>query len=137
MAGRTFCRRYQNWILTGLFLLLLLVFVGVRYDYYFDLNDDVLMKDILAGVYTGAPESRNIQMRWPISALISLLYRIAGTLPWYGIFLCLCHYGSIALIAHRSLLFCENCGERRCFSLRKASWRQAFCFPIWCRHSTR
>lgn len=85
MAGRTFCRRYQNWILTGLFLLLLLVFVGVRYDYYFDLNDDVLMKDILAGVYTGAPESRNIQMRWPISALISLLYRIAGTLPWYGI----------------------------------------------------
>ena len=77
MAGRTFCRRYQNWILTGLFLLLLLVFVGVRYDYYFDLNDDVLMKDILAGVYTGAPESRNIQMRWPISALISLLYRIA------------------------------------------------------------
>ncbi len=108
MAGRTFCRRYQNWILTGLFLLLLLVFVGVRYDYYFDLNDDVLMKDILAGVYTGAPESRNIQMRWPISALISLLYRIAGTLPWYGIFLCLCHYGSIALIAHRSLLFCEK-----------------------------
>lgn len=30
--------------------------VGYFYDCYYDLNDDVLIKDILAGAYTGTPE---------------------------------------------------------------------------------
>lgn len=84
---------------------LLALFVGWRFDYFYDLNDDVLMKDILAGVYTGTPESRNIQMLWGISLPISLLYRMAGTLPWYGLFLCTCHYGSLFLMVRRSLSF--------------------------------
>ena len=108
MVCKAFWRKYENLIGTGLLLLVLLVFTSVRYDYYFDLNDDVLMKDILAGVYTGEPESRNIQMIWPVSAFLSLLYRMGRGLPWYGIFLCLCHFGSIALIVHRSLCLCRR-----------------------------
>ena len=50
--------------------------VGVFFDYYFDLNDDVLMKDILSGAYTGTPAGHNIQMLYPISAMISLFYRM-------------------------------------------------------------
>ncbi len=69
--------------------------IGIFFDYYYDLNDDVLIKDILAGVYTGTPEGRNIQMLFPLSFVISLFYRVARGLPWYGIFLCLCHFGSI------------------------------------------
>jgi hypothetical protein len=57
-------------------------------DYYFDLNDDVFMKDILSGAYTGMPEGNNIQMLYPISVLISFFYRINRSLDWYGIFLC-------------------------------------------------
>lgn len=87
-------------------MLALLFFVGIRYDYYYDLNDDVLIKDILAGVYTGMPEGNNIQMHWPISFLISLCYRLVRQFPWYGLFLCLCHFGSLYLIACRSLRFC-------------------------------
>ena len=78
------------------------------FDYYYDLNDDVLMKDILAGVYTGMPEGHNIQMLWPVSAFISLLYKLAPNLPCYGLFLCACQYGSIGLILCRSLSFCEK-----------------------------
>lgn len=108
MALKRFLNRNQNLIGTGLLLLGIMVFTAVRYDYYFDLNDDVLMKDILAGVYTGSPEGHNIQMLWPVSALISLFYRIARTLPWYGLFLCGCHYFSFGLIIHRSLTFCNS-----------------------------
>jgi len=87
-------------------MLILAALVGWGFDYYYDLNDDVLMKDILAGVYTGTPESRNIQMLWMVSAFLSLLYRIARMVPWYGVFLCVCHYGCFFLIVRRSLGFC-------------------------------
>lgn len=105
---RDFIKKYENCIGTCLLLLIVMVFTAVRYDYYFDLNDDVLMKDILAGVYTGEPEGHNIQMLWLISAFISALYRISGGLPWYGLFLCVCHYGSLGLIIHRGLGFCKK-----------------------------
>ncbi len=87
---------------------LLALFVGLRFDYFYDLNDDVLMKDILSGAYTGTPEGRNIQMLWGISFPLSLLYRMAGTLPWYGLFLCACHYGCFFLILRRSLSFAQT-----------------------------
>ena len=67
-----FYRKWENWILPLLFTLALLLFTSLRFDYYYSLNDDVLMKDILAGVYTGVPESRNVQMLYPLSLLLSL-----------------------------------------------------------------
>ena len=82
--------------------------VGVFFDYYFDLNDDVLMKDILSGAYTGTPAGHNIQMLYPISAMISLFYRMINGADWYGIFLCACQYGSIGLVLWRSLKMAER-----------------------------
>ena len=108
MALKDFIRKQENFIGTCFLLLVIMIITAVRYDYYFDLNDDVLMKDILAGVYTGEPEGHNIQMLWLVSGFVSLLYRIAGGLPWYGLFLCTCHYCSLGLIVHRSLTFCEK-----------------------------
>lgn len=108
MACKSFLKKKENCILTLLFLGILLLVTIIRYDYYFDLNDDVLMKDILAGVYTGDPEGHNIQMLWLISALISVFYRVVRALPWYGMFLCFCHFLSIGLIVHRSLLLTEQ-----------------------------
>lgn len=108
MALKGRLRQKENWILALAVVILLGVCVGVFFDYYYDLNDDVLMKDILAGVYTGIPEGHNIQMHWPISALISFLYRIAGSLPWYGLFLCFCHFGCILLITWRAI---SQCGK--------------------------
>ena len=112
MVFKEFVKKHENFIGTCVLLLIIMIFTAVRYDYYYDLNDDVLMKDILAGVYTGEPEGHNIQMLWLVSAFISLLYRIAGDLPWYGLFLCACHYTSLGLVIHRSLLFCEKLSSK-------------------------
>lgn len=79
--------------------------VGYFFDCYYDLNDDVLIKDILAGTYTGTPEGRNIQMLYPVGFLISVLYRLSPTLPWYGIFLCTCHVLCFWLIGKRAISF--------------------------------
>jgi hypothetical protein len=82
--------------------------IAALFDYYFDLNDDVLMKDLLSGSYTGTPEAHNIQMLYPISAMISLLYRLFRHADVYGIFLCLCQYGSMFLLFRRTLDVIDN-----------------------------
>lgn len=91
-------KRAFNWIIATIVVLIMAVMVGVFFDYYYDLNDDVLIKDILSGTYSGIPESRNIQMQFLLSALFSGLYRIMPSLPWYGGFLYLCQYGAVVII---------------------------------------
>ncbi len=96
-------RSNTSLIVSALIMLAVMLTAGVAFDYYFDLNDDVLMKDILSGAYTGVPESRNIQMLYPISLLISLFYKIAGKVDWYGFFLCGCQFVCFTLIFDRIL----------------------------------
>ncbi len=72
-------------------------------DHYFDLNDDVLIKDILSGAYTGTPAGHNIQMLYPVSAFIALLYRAFPAPDWCGIFLCACQYICIFIVLFRVL----------------------------------
>ena len=75
--------------------------MAVSFDFYYDLNDDVLMHDIMAGIYTGTPDGHNMQTLYPLGALIALCYRVCGSFPWYGAFLCLCPFGSLFLAGVR------------------------------------
>lgn len=108
MSIRNQLKQKENWIIAFAAMLILGILTGSRFDYFYDLNDDVLMKDILAGIYTGEPEGHNIQMLWLVSAFISFFYRIMRSVPWYGIFLCTCHFGGFFLILKRSLRFCRT-----------------------------
>ena len=76
----------------------LILLLALRYDFWFDINDDVWMKDIISGVYTGTPSARNIQMLFPVSGLVSLFYRIPRSVDWYGLFLLACQFGSLFLV---------------------------------------
>lgn len=89
------------------YTMVIAVLTAVLFDYYFDLNDDVLIKDIVAGVHTGTPSGYSIQMLYPISAFISFFYRIFRGADWYGLFLCGCQYLCIFLTARRSLAMLE------------------------------
>ena len=91
----------ENGILTAIMILVLAVFIGGFFDYYFELNDDVLMKDILAGVYTGQASGFNVQMLFPLSWFISLFYIIGPALDWYGLFLCGAQFFCLFLIGKR------------------------------------
>ncbi|MBP3782000.1 MAG: hypothetical protein J6I68_02015 [Butyrivibrio sp.] len=90
-----------NFIASAILTLLVILAAAFVGDFYFDLNDDVLMKDILSGAYTGVPEGHNIQMLYPVSAFIALLYRVYRGLDWYGIFLCTIQFGCVFIILHR------------------------------------
>lgn len=108
MNFMTKLRKRENSIWALGFAVALCVVIGIFFDYYYDLNDDVLIKDILAGVYTGTPEGHNIQMLFPLSFLLSLPYRVIRGIPWYGLFLCFCHFGCFYLLTERLLHFCGH-----------------------------
>lgn len=76
-------------------------FLSLKWDYYYDLNDDTAMAAILSGTYTGTPALRNIQSYFPLTALLGWLYRIFGQIEWYGVFLNGCAFGSLFLVLQR------------------------------------
>lgn len=101
-------KKYGNCILMILTILVNIVIMGVCFDFYYDLNDDTMMKDIMAGVYTGTPDGHNMQTLYILGAFISLCYRLCRNFPWYGLFLCLCQFGALYLVGVRLLKICTG-----------------------------
>lgn len=88
-------------LLPCVFALAAALLLGRIFPYYYDLNDDALMAQILAGSYTGEPELRNIQSYFPLTAVLGGLYRANRSVDWYGLFLLLCQFGCLALVLGR------------------------------------
>ncbi len=55
-------------------------------------NDDFRMMTIVSGAYSGTPSPDIVFMRYPIGLLLSGLYRITTSVPWYGLFTMLCMF---------------------------------------------
>ena len=84
-----------------MFTILLVAFPAIVFDFYYDLNDDTLIKDIVSGAYTGTPSGYSVQFLYPLAWLIALLYKVVPSVAWYGLFLCVCQFGAVILIAMR------------------------------------
>ena len=86
-----------------IFMGIMVACLAIRFDFYYDLNDDTAIRDILSGRYTGEPSGYCIQMLYPLGWLIAATYRAIRKISWYGLFLCACQFGVLALIAWRLL----------------------------------
>lgn len=100
MDGRTKAT-VGRWCAVSGFTLALVLVPAVCFDFYYDLNDDTVIKDILSGTYTGAPSGYSIQMLFPLSWVIAAVYKVLPSVPWYGLFLCACQFGAFSLMAWR------------------------------------
>lgn len=99
MSQERFFKKYIDWIIPVCIGILGWIAIALLFDFYYDLNDDVAIKDIISGVYTGLPDAHNNQMMYPISAILALLYRISGVrIPWFGLFEMFCFFVSFVLI---------------------------------------
>lgn len=101
---------YENYILPLLVLAVNVLLMGICFDFYYDLNDDTMMLDIMSGAYSGTPDGHNMQTLYPLGALIALCYRISGRIPWYGLFLCSCQFGCFYLAGVRLCALTERQG---------------------------
>lgn len=105
-------KRYINCIIVMVTILVNVLIIGVRYDFYYALNDDVFMRDIMSGAYTGTPDGHNVQTLYVLGAFISLFYKLFRAFPWYGVFLFACQTVSLYLIGVRLLKFCGKLREK-------------------------
>lgn len=83
------------YVLLAVLPLLILLFQHMTPIFYN--NDDVFLKQIASGEYTGTPETHLLHIGYLTGVLISTLYKIVPSFPWYGAFLFACLYGSILL----------------------------------------
>ncbi len=115
-------RKYENGILAGIVVICNVILLGICFDVYYDLNDDMMMKDVMAGVYSGVPDGHNMQTLYVLGGLISLGYRLCRAIPWYGLFLCLCQFGCFYLV-----------GVRLCSLVEKKSGKlgMLFCLSVF------
>lgn len=107
MAGKQFLKKHENCILSFAMALILAGILAARFDFYYDLNDDVLIKDILSGVYSGTPDGHTMQLLYPLGALLALLYR-GLSIPVFGAFLLFCQFGSIWAVGYRSAVLVDE-----------------------------
>ena len=80
-------KKQENRIIPLVCLAVLFLIAGLNFDYYLEMNDDVLIRDILSGAYTGTPELLSVQQLALISAFLGGLYRLIPGIPVFGIFL--------------------------------------------------
>lgn len=92
-------------VLPLLVVLIVFLFSGFCFDFFYDLNDDMVIKDIISGAYTGMPDGHTNQMLYPIGWFLSFLYSMFNGVPVYGIFMCACFGLCFYLIGYRSLSF--------------------------------
>ncbi len=86
--------------------------LAVFFDVWYTINDDVMLKDILSGAYTGTPDGHCVQMLYPLGFFISFLYRLLPALNWFGLVICFCHMLCAFLIIYRLLSMAESKRDR-------------------------
>ena len=93
---------WQNAIVT-LMVIVFGVILALRYDFYYLVNDDSAMEEILSGLYTGTPDGHTWFHLYPLSWCISRLYMVAPKVHWYGGFLWLCQFAGLYACTTRAM----------------------------------
>lgn len=127
-------RRYENWILPFLVMGISALLMAFFFDFYFDINDDTLMRDIMSGIYSGTPDGHNMQTLYPLGAAIALCYRIQGSFPWYGAFLFLCQFGCFFAVGARLCALVDAAKRRFAGKLLCLLGVALFQWGIWLTH---
>ena len=81
--------------------------------FVYAIADDVIMRDIASGAFTGTPDGHLFFVQYALGRTISSLYRINGRADWYGFFMAGAVFLSLAAILYRSLA--EKKSWKRCF----------------------
>lgn len=101
-------KQYENHLIVLITLLISIIIWSIRFDFYYDLNDDVFMRDIMSGSYTGTPDAHSIYALYPMGIFISFFYKLYRSFPWYGAFLFFFQAGSLYLAGIRLLRLCKG-----------------------------
>ena len=87
-----------------LIMSLYFVFVYQNLPFIYDINDDVAMRNVAAGVITGEPDAHLIFVKYILGLVIAGLYGLLPGLDWYGLVMVGIMLFSFAMILYRGLV---------------------------------
>lgn len=97
--GRVLAAFFLSLLLTGLYFAWICGNIPIVYD----INDDVAMRNVAAGVITGTPDAHLLHIKYLLGLVISSLYRGFPGLDWYGIVMIGIVLFSFAMVLYRGL----------------------------------
>ncbi len=92
----------NKWWIWAIAISIITVVAMLVYPPVFYLNDDVTMRSILSGAYTGTPDGHAVYMQYPLTGLIAMLYRVIHFVPWFELFLVGCIWGCMVLLIYHA-----------------------------------
>lgn len=93
----------KEYLITGGLVLCVIALATVICPPLYSMNDDVMMKSILSGAYTGTPDGHAVYMKYPLTGIISLLYRMTGAISWFDLVMVGCFWLSLSAVICRGL----------------------------------
>ncbi len=79
--------KLEQWLIPSVITVVVAVWIGCRYGFWFASNDDVSMNAILSGVFSGTPDFHCVHMSPILSIPFFALYSLLPSIPWFGLFL--------------------------------------------------
>ena len=108
MTNNNAQEKMKNIICSLLVVLGVYIVAANLFDFFYDLNDDLVIKDILSGAYSGRPEGHTNQILFPLGFVLAFVYKLLPAAPVFGIFLCACFMLCLAMIVYRMAGFFKN-----------------------------
>lgn len=103
-------------LITAVYFLAVWKWIGFSYA----INDDVNMRDIVSGAYTGTPDGHLIFMLYPLGFALKSLYQLWPGIEWYGIMMVGCHALAMWVMLSAILLYYDRKKNRWSYLRRKA-----------------
>ena len=71
--------------------------------FIYAIADDIIMRDIASGAFTGTPDGHLIFVRYALGFLLSRLYLLNESVDWYGMFMAGALFLGLAAVLYRGL----------------------------------
>lgn len=102
-----------SFLITGIYFVL--AYQSIPFIY--DINDDVAMRNVAAGVITGAPDAHLLHMKYVLGLVIAGCYRMIPGFDWYGMVLIGIMLFALAMILYRGLASKQGLLWKLCYSV--------------------
>ncbi len=94
-------RHWLEYVLSAIFTLCAMSLISTQFTYLCDTNDDVLMRNIVSGMYTGTPDAHLVYIMYPLGCILKACYGLSAKIAWYDGFMIGLHYICWFLLAAR------------------------------------
>lgn len=100
--------RIINLIISLLIAAGMFVLFRLLTDFIYLTNDDMYLQAIVSGELSGTPDAHMIYSNYILGLILSLLYRLIPSIPWYGIYLVGVCFVCAWIILYRCLSGCRK-----------------------------